>query len=295
MHLRCLFNNGDKTEMAAFPVQKFDLYYTKHRPVTRLLAEREIVENSSLHLFQQIYEDHGWVREIVPSPQPVENGTRRCPTSEPVYTTPMLAYSTNYHLLGIATPCMAEELRIHAPDFSLEETLIQFCLSYGTNVESCFPSLTNVTENAKPPQMIVSKHSLVAENEHDRKQLAGRIVPVFLLPHLLTLFPEPFQRATNILEQCQALSGRLREKVPLHLLPRYVGEQLELLSTNIRHLFYLYQRGLSLDPLVKQHYEEIILALVENQRAEAKLAALDRSKLVAFSRKVIHIKKKRRF
>jgi len=284
MYIFCHFTNGRVTNTTHFEAHRFNLHFPQHLKGTDLLEEDRIVDkDSALAAFRDIYERHGWskknVRTQPPSPPP-PNSTSRCPIPEPLFVAPHMAYSNEYHMLGITTPSMEEKLLLLAPGFNLGETIQQFCDSYETDVEACFPSLTNESSNVRPEDRIVTKRCTPTPDEDKprlpRKERLGRIVPIYLLPHLLTLFPESCLRATGILLQCEMLEVRIRNSSETVGYPNYLMEQVNMLQTNRHHLAFLFQRGMALPETERDLFNEIIVTLVENQRIEAAVAKKDR-------------------
>jgi hypothetical protein len=256
----------------------FDLYFERHRTVSQLLVESgPPPPKTTLATFRDIYSRHGWEGQ---SGQAPEKARRQSPTQEPIFTVPHLAYCTMYHLLGVDSHIVETILRTHAPEFSLRDTLRHFCEVHECDLESTFPSLKNETPSGPVPTILVTKHTqpLVIGEEPDTKrrrfpttEQVGRILPVFLLPHLLALFPDCCKRVTNILAECEHLEKQLWLFAPVHRHQNYVRQQIRALYINRNHLAFLFQQGLSLSQCEHDLYERALATLVETQRTEAAL------------------------
>lgn len=246
--LRCDFDTGKKVARREVSLRIFTLYRREPRPLSELLArcagDDDAVTN--LQVLRRIYLAQGSL-----TPPPSAAVPDKPALLEPVLVAPQWPYTKLYPMLGASAAALQRVVREFEPDFDVEQCMRRVAADYSVPLDDSFP--------------------LEGQEEEDR------VVPVFVLPQLLTLLPRCYQDASNTLFELEHLQLRLPVVLSGEYTPE-VAQQVQWLGQNRRYLAFLYQAAFHAHaggPLCDEErhfYEADLVAITEAARKEAEAA-----------------------
>lgn len=286
--LPCDFDTGKKIARRYAPIRLFTLYNEETRPLSSMVrteANQTFGQESptSLDLLHAIYARHGLTASStppLPAPSPLE----------PVLVAPDFVYFKLYHMLGVDSATLEAMVREFVPDFTLDRLFTQICLDYKVPLEHAFPSQVDL-------HLMITGGADTTVN--------SRVVPVFMMPLLLTLLPECYQSAGQTLFELEQVQYRLPHCIPSQQYSTFVSRQVFAIGQNRRYIGFLYQNAFHCHsgPLRDSErllYEADITALEEVTRKGAALASKQRQKILRLMEELTdqqhhhHHKKRRR-
>ena len=271
LSLPCDFDTGKKIARRYAKIQLFTLYKEETQPLSAMVSNESTQSfgqerPTSLDVLHSIYTRHG----LGPRPNRLHHHHHQPTPLEPVLVAPDFVYFKLYHLLGVDSLALEAMVREFVPDFTIDRLLTHICCDYSVAIHDAFPPL-------------VDMHLLVTGA--DTSTVTGRVVPVFMLPLVMTLFPECYQSAGDTLFELEQLQYRLPHAIPSEQYSTFVSRQVFLIGQNRRYLGFVYQNAFHchagpLQDAERLLYEADILALEQVVRKQATIASKQRHKIL---------------
>lgn len=294
-----------------FSVKIFHLAQKHTRTLSAHLAyvpENEEEEEGTIlgYLRNQYRADFNWS----PPPPPNHSSEKEDHLFKPILELPSIHFQRFYTVIGISLEEMEKFLCFHFPEFSLFQFLLELCQDYSSpEMDQVFPSTRweiseRISPNArrkrrkrKVEEIVVDPEKEEEEEEEEkeirietpeevklerirrknnaekhRKRKFSRIIPVMILPLLLSRLPSFFQEVNIFLSLSEILEQSLRASLRLHTFQTHVSQQLQSMKHNRKFLSFQLQSSHHLFSWDTQENDpEYTLLLERNEKFQMQL------------------------
>ncbi len=264
------FDTGKKVARRELAIDIFTLYKTRTRPFSQLLLSSHPPSTGATLTNLDV------VRAIYGGLQQQQQQTKKQALLEPALVAPHFHYFRLCRVAGVSARTLEATVAEFVPAFQLQPLMAQVADEYAEAADAIFPPLDDA--------LSVSDDC---------------VVPIFVLPLLLTLMPRAYQDAANTLFDLEQLQYRLPHTFSAGQYDRAIADQVFLLGQNRRYVSFLYQSAYHArcGPLCdgeRELYEADLAAIVEATRAEAEEARRQRRAISRQTRRLEAGKRRQR-